>query len=285
MSKRIVDVYKENIRGQYRVAKEGTNSDYLIQPSPARLRDLCLLLHEKGLSKTDEAIFCNFFIAESDTLRSKIKNLDLGKLKPVQRFLLSNSELSAIESINLAAAVVDFQPRPFLRFKDKIVAEDPKLDKSVPQDQNETEPEKTGSATADEVDRNPAASKAMDPNKRNRFAFYIIVGIIMLLACIGVIAMSIRPQCMKWNEVQYEEVNCNVMHAVPYDESAFKIKKVYPSDTTTFFRNGKPIIWYSKQNNKVEFFTYHGQHPVTGTTLKAVTRHIVEKYGAKGRRQ
>ncbi|HEX8562695.1 MAG TPA: hypothetical protein VF676_06925 [Flavobacterium sp.] len=282
MKKSKVDIYKEGIRQQYKLAKEGSNSDYLLQPSPARLRDLCMILEEKGLSKGDETIFKKFFqFPEPVNWHVQLKKFDTGKLKPIQRFFLNNSELTAIEAINLAALLVDFNPRPFLQFKDKY--EEDVTGSSPKAETDNITPEPSGKEDSGEELSTAFSAGSLQKNTRRR---YIFAGtLLLILSTIMGLSFWRKPQCMVWNEVRYVEAACNeagMTEIVPYDEKLFEsMKKVYPSDTTTFFKNGAPILWYSKQGTDVEFFTYHGRHPLTGTPLKAVSRYIVQKYAGK----
>lgn len=85
----------------------------------------------------------------------------------------------------------------------------------------------------------------------------------------------------------YEVVDCNSEnkqgllqqhYIIPFDEHQSKLIKIEVSDTTTFFKNGKPLYWYCKVDGKPEFFNTHGVHPVTGKALKQVSDYIVEKH-------
>ena len=64
----------------------------------------------------------------------------------------------------------------------------------------------------------------------------------------------------------------------PADESKAKLRKIEVTETTTFFVNDKPVIWYSKVNGKPEFFNTHGFHPVTGKPLKPITKYMIDKW-------
>ncbi len=89
-----------------------------------------------------------------------------------------------------------------------------------------------------------------------------------------------KEECMIWKEDHFEKTTCS-----GYENEeilrTFRLenfKKIIPTDTTTFFKNGKARIWYDKSNNELEFFSAAGIHPTNGKTLKPVTPYIVEKY-------
>ena len=65
---------------------------------------------------------------------------------------------------------------------------------------------------------------------------------------------------------------------VPFNENQSQLIKIEVTDTTTFFKNGKPLYWYCKVNGKPEFFNTHGLHPETKNALKPVSEYIIEKY-------
>ena len=65
---------------------------------------------------------------------------------------------------------------------------------------------------------------------------------------------------------------------IPYDEIEFQRKKITVCDTTTFIRNGKPIVWYSKKNNVIEFFNMDGVNPENDAELRKISDHIIEVY-------
>ena len=66
------------VKQQYDEAKNGKYSSFLLHPSPAQLRNLCLLLLENNLSKSDEEIFSVFFqVTEGKDLKRSIENFDI----------------------------------------------------------------------------------------------------------------------------------------------------------------------------------------------------------------
>ena len=94
-------------------------------------------------------------------------------------------------------------------------------------------------------------------------------------------------QCMQWQNNHYEKVDCNTQNQqgiiksndiIPFDTKKAEFIKINVSDTTTFFKNRKEILWYCKVNGKPEFFNTHGIHPETGKALKPATEYIINKY-------
>ena len=276
MKKNSLDIYKEQIKEHYELAKEGFNSEYLINPSPARLRDLCILLFDKGLENTDKEIFIKFFGGETNDILRQIKKVDIGKLKPIQRFFLNSSDLTILESINLAAVLVAFRPRPYLRFKEAMTT-------SKEKDLRVKENGGNKSEKSNEVkELRHLNDKTALKTLWGKLFFAVGILLLVVIAGVGIIQFYDTSQCMTWKTIQFETVDCDDQpqgEVIPYDKELMDcMKKIYPTPETTFFKDGEPIVWYSKQDNNLEFFTCHGLHPVTGVTLKAVTKHIVQKY-------
>ncbi len=110
-----------------------------------------------------------------------------------------------------------------------------------------------------------------------------IIGLI-LVPLLGVSAyvgyQTGKEECMVWKDNHFEKTICSgSRNEEPLKLSRLKnFKKITPTDTTTFFRNGKVQAWYDKSDNELEFFTAPGIHPENGKTLKPVTNYIIEKY-------
>ena len=121
------DDYILAVRSKYEVEKNKIYSDFLLKPSPAQMRELCLLIHDKGLSNKDKEVFELFFRTKPDsTLRKAIENIDVEKLKKICNFLNGKSQSTSPNSLNLIAILVDFEPRPFKKFYENSKKEDAK---------------------------------------------------------------------------------------------------------------------------------------------------------------
>ena len=109
--------YTVDIKAQYDEVKAGMYASFLLQPTPAQLRNLCVLLLDQGLSNADEGIFNLFFqVKEGENLRRSIENFDVEKFKAVKNFLTGKNTKTNPNSLNLIAVLVNFHPRPFSKF-------------------------------------------------------------------------------------------------------------------------------------------------------------------------
>lgn len=88
-------------------------------------------------------------------------------------------------------------------------------------------------------------------------------------------------ECLEWRIDHYEKIKCigNEPDLRLQDIDIDKFKRVSVSDTTTFFIEGHPIIWYGKSKaGDMEYFNSRGIHPETKEELKPITEYIIRKY-------
>ena len=186
------DRYRAEIAEEYARARHGVNADYLLKPSPARLRNLCLILHDQGLNSVDIEIIRRFFSSGKDgDLGSAIRHCDTDKLRPIQRFFLGQSELSPMESVNLSALLINFEPRPFLKYKGNEPLAKPE----------------SGQKQKPDTEFTPHRQKL-----KHRYRSSIIAGICVAVASIFGIKLTFFRKdlhCMKWENDHFVEVNCN----------------------------------------------------------------------------
>ena len=126
MNNNTLKQYKKAIRAKYEIEKEGKYFDYLYKLSRGKLRDLCWLIFESNQSQNDLNVFRNLFSLDFDhTKKNKFKEKK-DKFRPIETFLKGETDPSNIDAINLAAVMVDFQPRPFKKFNEKYRIEEAK---------------------------------------------------------------------------------------------------------------------------------------------------------------
>lgn len=114
-----LEEYKKAIKIKYEIEKEAEHFDFLYNPSRGKLRDLCWLIFENNPTKEDLNVFRNLFCLEFDhTKKNKFKE-QKDKFRPIETFFKGETDPSNIDAINLAAIMVDFQPRPFKKFNEK----------------------------------------------------------------------------------------------------------------------------------------------------------------------
>lgn len=260
-----LDEYKVAIKAKYEVEKTNVYSSFLLNPSRALLRKLCIERLKENATSTDLKTFNLFFGFEFDNKKKLQDATD--KFRPIETFLKGDTDLIDIEGINMAAILVDFNPRPFAKFKN--------LDYEIAEPKTE------------ELKLKEEKSALLQKDNSNKK-----LGVLVLLVfCVFLVGytskkMFFSDDCMQWTGTYYEKVNCDVEQngigsftkVTPYNKYVFELKKIDVCDTTTFFIGDKPIVWYCTTNGDKEYFNSHGFHPLTGKALKPMTKYIYDKY-------
>ncbi|WP_264553925.1 hypothetical protein [Flavobacterium sp. N2038] len=315
---KIENDYKEAIRNKFRIERsEGKHSHYLSNPSQALLRDLCWEIFTSNPKSDDLNVYRSFFRTDF-TSEENTSEKYTNKFKKVGGFYRGEKDPANISTVELAAILVDFQPRPFNKFKKELAEEDLKLINEL---RNTNVPEKEASVTEvtekketvsfmDSIASFPEAESEPieiekivlkptqtgiqpiddiieEPKAKSGKSRFIAIAAGLFLLCIIVYFASSQKQCMQWSGDHYEKVDCDLKieglgtaaRIEILDKSLVNLQKVNVCDTTTFFdKNGTAIIWYGKTANGIDFFNSHGRHPESSSSLKPVTRHILGKY-------
>ncbi|MDQ8012778.1 MAG: hypothetical protein REI96_10045 [Flavobacterium nitrogenifigens] len=129
-----LEEYKKAIKIKYEIEKDGEYFDFLYHPSRGKLRDLCWLIFEDNPTQDDLKVFRNLLCVDFDyTQKNKFKN-QKDKFRPIETFFKGETDPTNIDAINLAAVLVDFEPRPFKKFNEKCRIEEAKQIKNVAKD-------------------------------------------------------------------------------------------------------------------------------------------------------
>jgi hypothetical protein len=289
-----IQEYKSDIRAKYILEKTGVYKGFLINPSPAKLRDLCILIFKENKNSDDLASFSFFFGFDfNEGNLNKLKK-QTDKFKPLGTFLKGETELSDLNGVDLVAVLINFQPRPINKYSkinhnEDSVKNDVEVFKkeeyvgALEKAENEKiliQPEKKGIVKIDDF---KIKNGFINKNKAR------IVGSISL-ATLSFFLISKTvindKQCMEWQKNHYEVVDCktesigfvNTNSRIPLNETILNFKKIKVCDTTTFFKHNKAVIWYYKNDDELEFFNAPGFHPENDKPLKPITQYMIDRY-------
>lgn len=285
MDKITFEEYKKSIKEKYAVKKAEDVSGILLNPTPAQLRNLCLMIFDNGVSANDKNVFTVFFnVKEEGSLRKSIENFDIGKLKPVISFLKGEKDSEHVSRIELAAILVEFNARPYSKYLQSAKSQ-------IIDSKKEVVLEKKDFVVEDYFMPKQVVAEEAIPIYKIISTRKIGIGFLALLSVffMGYTAKGMffkKNECMQWNNDHYEGVDCSndqlgigqLNTVFPMDESIMTLKKIEPSSKIGFFKNDKPIVWYSKKDGEISLFNGPGFHPETGKPLKPVTKYIIEKY-------
>ncbi|MCD0476701.1 hypothetical protein LPB87_20100 [Flavobacterium sp. EDS] len=299
MSRITFEEYKNAIKTKYQVFKLEEPTGILLNPSPAQLRNLCLILFDRSLSINDENTFRVFLNAkEGDDLRRVIERFEISRFRSIISFLTGEKESDNPARIELAAILVDFEMRPYSRFlREELVVNTPK---SIVVDINQSIPKEGPLMFGDtNVLAQSFVGEPSKPMLKTKSGFkktYLAVLAVILVSAglFAIWSFNDDENCMVWNKDHYEEIPCEKVSdamtlfepiVIKKDESLISnFKKIKVCDTTSFFKMGKPCVWYGKCfDGNYEYFTAPGLHPETEKTLKPITQYIIDRHILKKR--
>lgn len=145
---------------------------------------------------------------------------------------------------------------------------------------------------------NPVESSYVPAERRNNVftlninRINLVLFIVVIISIVFIFKTNFFNEegCMVWKEDHWEAISCDTevksfadMPIVHLDkETLERQRKIIATDTTTYFKNGKPVVWYYKRpDDTIEYFSYPGLHPVRDITLKPISQHIIYKYVIK----
>ncbi|KQB39408.1 hypothetical protein [Flavobacterium aquidurense] len=343
--------YKEAIRAKYRKEKEGGEYyDFLAVPGQASLRDLCWKIFRSNPKYDDLKVYLDFFKFEFDPKEENTSTTYTDKFRKVGTFYKVGKKPAKNSTIELAAILVDFEPRPFNKFRihnlypDEIQnedgnnseisnqqkgqsessgdlevfldgkerekgiikavvketdnenikegeEEDEKVKERESEEEREEEGEEIRESTFEEVKLKSKAINAfvtIQENPRIKLGPRIkntIIGLTIVL-CIGfaVIFFAFPAKgCMQWSGDHYDIVDCGLKapdnNIVLLDPNQINLKRIKVCDTTHFFKNGKPVVFYARSGDSLECFNQIGPHPERPTQyLKPITQYMIGEY-------
>ncbi|WP_299117089.1 hypothetical protein [uncultured Winogradskyella sp.] len=102
--------------------------------------------------------------------------------------------------------------------------------------------------------------------------------LILLIVAVLFILKYYKKNCMIWVDNHYEKIRCSGLdNEKKLDEAVLKgFIKIEVCKDSIFFIGDEPIIHYTRHNNKIDFFTDAGEHPIyEGIYTNPITRTII----------
>ena len=290
--------YQEAVLEKYRREKGGEMRGYLAEPTRSQIRDACIYLFHRRNEKNDIYILNRFFQFKSDQNKLReIQNFGDGKFRSIEKFLKGEIKTTSTKNINLVSWLIDFHPRPYEEYSksNNLTSSERPNDLSISKTIEEAKIKET--------------NNVIESTKPPRWKLIITISI--SFAAILTTSLILKNQissdnsnssinlkddnqsiksekCMTWADSLYVPISCNTgprskfgTIIEPLDLKRLKnFKKVEVNAAYPFFtEDGKPLIWYYKnKDEKIEYYTAPGLHPVNGETLRKITEDIIQKY-------
>lgn len=301
MKKNTLEDYKEAIKAKYEEEKSGGYASFLINPSRAKLRDLCSILFAESSTSDDLRIFRNFFGFDFKEGNSTEIKKQTDKFRPLETFFKGETDLTDISGIDLAAILVRFNKRPihrFLKLTNNTAVQEEKttysiVDKNVDFTFEEEEKKRTVVMTQDNptkktfVPRLTLQQLQYKTISVQQFFKTLFLLMVFLASFYGIKELFFpAKECMQWYSDHYELVDCSSSvqgissrnEIKPIVKEELQLKKIKVTQQTPFFQKNKAIVWYCKKNDTIEYFTASGFHPENGKPLKPISQYIIDKY-------
>lgn len=282
MKKDTLEAYKKAVQRKFEEEKLGNYSHFLINPSRAKLRELCTVVFKEEPHSDDYSSFRRFFNFDFNAENSRELKDQTDKFRPIETFLKRETDLNDISGVDLAAVLVNFNPRPFQRFlKETAKQKEEPVITLLP------------NTKAELTEQNPIPiSEVPNPkykaSKPKQNLIWIVIGITAFFSTAYTLKDLFFPkkECMQWQKDHYEALDCGetnlgigTFNSIEIlNEQVMRLKKIKVNENTVFFKNNRPVIWYCKQENGIDFFNSYGFHPESGKPLKPVSRYIINKY-------
>ncbi|BDU27434.1 hypothetical protein FLGSB24_41780 [Flavobacterium sp. GSB-24] len=250
--------YKTAVKNKYEEIKDGEDFIYLNPPTRARLNKFCWEIFERNKMHSDDLVALNSLLGLPFDLNTKNKfRQQTNQFRPIETFFKGETDPEKMDVVDLAAILVDFQPRPFAKFRKQIDEEDLKLINEL-RNTNNTKEVSEETKTEDvkpkvqevrvEEEVNVDAPKEENiisetievfqpeskPIKINLFVNVkeklihnfknrlkkIAVATILIFCLIGAVIYFafFKKHCMQWSEDHYEVVDCSSKDKVVLNE-------------------------------------------------------------------
>ncbi|MFV8333151.1 hypothetical protein [Flavobacterium sp. GSP14] len=295
MVKNTLEEYKAAVKLKYEMVKIETHSSFLLNPSRAKLRKLCGELFKNNTNADDLKSFSAFFQFDYVlNCSNKLKD-QTDKFRPIKTFFKGETDLTDIEAVNIAAILVDFNPRPFLKFfkqetlkKENIaISNIESIDK---EDVSISSAIIKNNSISLEQSMKPSSLKKKDLNIFQKRVLIPGLIVVTMLCGFGYVFLP-KKECMQWQKDHFEAVVCetkaigmvNLYSTMPLNKSMLNFRKITICDTTTFFKYNKPIVWYCKTGDHLDFFNGPGFNPENEKPLKPITQYMIDEYLKKSR--
>lgn len=122
------DLYKKAVKEKYEVEKNGDDFFFLNPPTRGKLNKLCWEKFTNNNTNSSDLNVFNSLLGLSFDINAKNKfKQKTNPFRPVENFFKGESDPDKIEVVDMAAILVNFQPRPFNKFRKEIDPENQKL--------------------------------------------------------------------------------------------------------------------------------------------------------------
>jgi hypothetical protein len=302
--------YTKLVMGAYYKKRANNELSLLLaQSTPSKIRQACLHLYkeycdkkEPQILRKDEQTLRDFFgpAEHGRQFIQLIQDFETDKFRPLDNYLKGNTEKTDERNLELFAWLINFQHRPWVMGNDfQLSDEEIALIKNdIVSPPIPKPPEGRGG----EGGRKPEVPIKSEPDNLldkiihsmnnwlgEKSKKIIVFFLILVCAGVGYVMWQAKQDkqisfgntntgCMYWANDHYEKIPCNEEEKgrliIPLNEEKMNnFKKITKPDTITERSIG--MIYYLKNEGKIEYFTMSGNHPVhINRSLKVLSAYM-----------
>ncbi|BFM41789.1 hypothetical protein CFS9_04300 [Flavobacterium sp. CFS9] len=110
--------YKKAVKKKYETEKKGEHAVFLENPTRAKLRSLCWeLFQQQNRNQDDLTVFSSLLGLAFDVNKKNSFDKQIDKFRPIETFFKGETDPANVDAVNMAAILVDFRERPFIKFR------------------------------------------------------------------------------------------------------------------------------------------------------------------------
>ncbi|UTN04058.1 hypothetical protein L0669_22370 [Flavobacterium bizetiae] len=110
--------YKIAVKNKYEEVRNSEYFVYLDNPTRAKLRNLCWeLFQQQNRNQDDLNVFSSLLGLPFDVNRKNKFDEQIDKFRPIEKYFKGETDPANVEAVNMAAILVNFELRPFNKFR------------------------------------------------------------------------------------------------------------------------------------------------------------------------
>jgi hypothetical protein len=264
---------------------------FRVKSTTTKLKEECLEVFKSRYHQKDEQTLKNYFdVANDETVSLQlIRRTEPDKFKALDKYLKGETETTDETHTEFLAWLIDFRHRPWLPGKDFQLTDEELAIISIPKSPSGETKTPPYDKPKNTIPVMPDDIKGKEKKEVSGGLFFSKPVMIFLIAILGAgilytiyTAIQQPTGCMYWSGDQYIPIDCDEESLgrlfLPLNPKKVKyFERITRKDTITERSIGK--IYYIKDNNAIEYYTYSGNYPNDlNRYVKKLSRRMFDKY-------
>lgn len=277
--------YTKLVVAAFKKRQQDSMNPLLPNITRTEIRKECLNVYKERLNRgerEEKDVLKKFFGVppEGKDFSNLIENCEPDKFRPLQSLMRGNIKTPLTTNVELLAWLIDFKHRPYTTGMHVLLNDEELAIVNITGPTVDPPPPVLTVPGTKSVVPLSDEGKLKLNSRRSKTAAIILLGLGLVGGTVAWLGKGDTTRCMYWSGDHYEKVACNEkkesLLLLPVDDERLKsFKKITRPDTIRNWSIG--IVHYRKKNNRYEFFTTGGKHPVEITyNLRKLSRYIYD---------